>query len=50
VSEGEDAISIGQARLWRDLRPAIPKSDQTASWFGVLNMPSDLEANLLGDR
>jgi hypothetical protein len=33
--------------LWRDLWPAIPKSDQTASWFGVLNMPAGLEANLL---
>ena len=46
MSEREDAISIGHARLWRDLGPAIPKSDQTASWFGVLNMPEGLEADL----
>jgi hypothetical protein len=46
VSEGEDAISIGPARLWRDLGPGIPRSDQTASWFRVLNMPEGLEADL----
>jgi hypothetical protein len=44
--EGKDAIRIGQARLWRDLGPGITRSDQSASWFRVSNMPEGLEADL----
>ena len=46
MSEGEEAIAIGAARLWRDLGPGVKQSDASASWFRVLNMPKDLEADL----
>ena len=44
--ESTNAIAIGQARLWRDLGPGIARSDQSASWFRVSNMPEGLEADL----
>jgi hypothetical protein len=46
MSDGEEAIAIGAARLWRDLGPGVKQSDASASWFRVLNMPKDLEADL----
>jgi hypothetical protein len=44
--QSEDIIAIGPARLWRDLGPGVPKSDQSASWFRVSNMPEGQEADL----
>jgi len=47
----DGAIHVGRerseaARLWRDLGPGVRESDASASWFRVLNMPKDLEADL----
>jgi hypothetical protein len=46
MSDDEEAIAIGVARLWRDLGAGVKQSDASASWFRVLNMPKNLEADL----
>jgi hypothetical protein len=44
INDEVESIVIGKACLWQGVAPRLSRSEETASWFEVNNLPKGCEA------